>query len=133
MSFTCVEMRDREHAPEARCSPEGLLQQILELSEEFDIPVAGENALQRYDYEAFDRIIQSAFGQVWQGQGLDCGGALLDRLVMYRVARRGRAHLTVFMQAAQKNSLAQLTFLRMGDLMFDQWDAFSNFILRMRR
>lgn len=36
-------------------------------------------------------------------------------------------------QAAQKNSLAQLTFLRMGDLMFDQWDAFSNFILRMRR
>jgi len=98
MSFTCVEMRDREHAPEARCSPEGLLKQILDLGEEYDVKVAGENALQRYDYEAFDRIIQSAFGQ-----------------------------------AAQKNSLAQLTFLRMGDLMFDHWDAFSNFILRMRR
>lgn len=56
-------MRDREHAPEARCSPEGLLQQILELSERHSVAVAGENALQRYDYEAFDRIIQSAFGQ----------------------------------------------------------------------
>jgi len=63
LSFTCVEMRDREHAPEARCSPEGLLQQILELSERHSVAVAGENALQRYDYEAFDRIIQSAFGQ----------------------------------------------------------------------
>jgi hypothetical protein len=27
-SFTCVEMRDCEHPPEGRCSPQGLLQQV---------------------------------------------------------------------------------------------------------
>lgn len=58
---------------------------------------AGENALQRYDEHAFDRIAESAFG---------------------RTARAGR--------------LEQLTFLRMGDLMFDNWDAFCAFLRRMR-
>lgn len=28
LSFTCVEMRDCEHPPEGRCSPQGLLQQV---------------------------------------------------------------------------------------------------------
>lgn len=31
-SFTCVEMRDCEHPLEARCSPEGLLNQVRRLS-----------------------------------------------------------------------------------------------------
>jgi beta-amylase len=61
------------------------------------VPLAGENALQRYDGYAFDRIEESAFG---------------------RNARAGR--------------LEQLTFLRMGDLMFDNWEAFSSFLGRMR-
>ncbi len=30
---------------------------------ELGVPVAGENALQRYDRYAFDRIAESAFGQ----------------------------------------------------------------------
>lgn len=90
-------MRDCEHPPEGRCSPQGLLQQVLECAERYGVPLAGENALQRYDEHAFDRIAESAFG---------------------RTARAGR--------------LEQLTFLRMGDLMFDNWDAFCAFLKRMR-
>ncbi|KAK9829359.1 hypothetical protein WJX72_005395 [[Myrmecia] bisecta] len=97
LSFTCVEMRDCEHPPEGRCSPQGLLQQVIETSIAKGVPLSGENALQRYDSYAFDRIAESAFGQN---------------------ARAGR--------------LEQLTFLRMGDLMFDNWDAFSQFLARLR-
>ncbi|GAX76884.1 hypothetical protein CEUSTIGMA_g4330.t1 [Chlamydomonas eustigma] len=97
LSFTCVEMRDCEHPPEGRCSPQALLKHIIESAESYGVPLAGENALQRYDDYAFDRIADSAFG---------------------RSARAGR--------------LEQVTFLRMGDLMFDNWDAFSRFLKRMR-
>lgn len=97
VSFTCVEMRDCEHPPEGRCSPQGLLQQVIESAEKHNVRLAGENALQRYDHYAFDRIAESAFG---------------------KNARAGR--------------LEQLTFLRMGDLMFDNWDAFCSFLRRMR-
>lgn len=97
LSFTCVEMRDCEHPPEGRCSPQALLQQVIETAEKYGIPLSGENALQRYDDYAFERIAESAFG---------------------RNARAGR--------------LEQVTFLRMGDLMFDNWDAFSRFLRRMR-
>ena len=41
----------------------GLLEQIIESSREAGVPLAGENALQRYDRYAFDRIAESAFGQ----------------------------------------------------------------------
>ncbi|PNW83114.1 hypothetical protein CHLRE_06g307150v5 [Chlamydomonas reinhardtii] len=97
LSFTCVEMRDCEHPPEGRCSPQALLQQVIEAAEKYGVPLSGENALQRYDDYAFERIAESAFG---------------------RNARAGR--------------LTQVTFLRMGDLMFDNWDAFSRFLNRMR-
>ncbi|GMH33910.1 hypothetical protein BSKO_01744 [Bryopsis sp. KO-2023] len=98
MSFTCVEMRDCEHPPESKCSPQGLLQQIIDASLAKRVPIAGENALQRYDEYAFSRIAESAFGHT---------------------ARSGR--------------LEQITFLRMGGLMFDNWSAFSSFLERMRR
>jgi beta-amylase len=75
----------------------GLLQQVIEAAAAAGVPLSGENALQRYDHYAFDRIAESAFG--------------LN-------ARAGR--------------LEQLTFLRMGDLMFDNWDAFSSFLHRLR-
>jgi beta-amylase len=71
--------------------------QVFEAAEKSGVPMSGENALQRYDEFAFDRIAESALGQS---------------------ARAGR--------------LTQVTFLRMGDLMFDNWDAFSRFVRRMR-
>jgi hypothetical protein len=35
-------------------------------------------------------------------------------------------------RSARAGRLEQVTFLRMGDLMFDNWDAFSRFLQRMR-
>ncbi len=75
----------------------GLLQQVISASIAAGIPLSGENALQRYDQQAFDRIAESAVG---------------------RSARAGR--------------LQQLTFLRMGDLMFDNWGAFTQLLQRLQ-
>ena len=95
-SFTCVEMRDAEHPPECEASPEGLLNQVLTAAAGAGVPLAGENALQRYDGSAMERIAISSLG---------------------RSAAAGR--------------LAQLTFLRMGDLMFDNWPAFTDLLERL--
>jgi beta-amylase len=39
---------------------------------------------------------------------------------------------SAFGRNARAGRLEQVTFLRMGDLMFDNWDAFSRFLNRMR-
>lgn len=96
VSFTCVEMRDCEHPTEGRCSPEGLLSQVIAAAARAGVPLSGENALQRYDPYAFDRIAESAFGQT----------VLAGRL-------------------------EKLVFLRMGDMMVDNWDAFAAFLRRL--
>lgn len=96
VSFTCVEMRDCEHPEDARCSPEGLLQQMITAAAAHGVPLAGENALQRYDQYAFDKIAESAFGQ-----------------------------------SVMAGRMEKLTFLRMGDMMVDNWDAFSAFLKRL--
>jgi len=54
------------------------------------VPLAGENALQRYDDAAASALVERAA------------------------------------------SLSQLTFLRMGDLMFDNWGAFAALLARLR-
>lgn len=97
LSFTCVEMRDCEHPPEAYCSPQGLLSQIIETSERKGVRLAGENALQRYDEYALGRIWESAFGQNSRSGVLD-----------------------------------QVTFLRMADMMFDNWAVFQSFVSKMQ-
>lgn len=94
-SFTCVEMRDCEHPLEGRCSPEGLLHQVLATAARAGVPVSGENALQRYDQHAFDRIAESAFGQ-----------------------------------SVMAGRLERLTFLRMGDMMLDNWDQFYSGVIK---
>ena len=47
VSFTCVEMRDSEHPPEAAAGPQALLAQVVATAAEFGVPLTGENALQR--------------------------------------------------------------------------------------
>ena len=95
--FTCVEMRDCEQPPAAASGPEGLLSQVLRAAARHGVPLGGENALQRYDRAAFDRMADGAVG---------------------RNVLAGR--------------LEKITFLRMGDLMIDNWDAFSGFLSRLR-
>ena len=45
------------------CHASGLLEQIIQASLQAEVPLAGENALQRYDHYAFDRIAESALGR----------------------------------------------------------------------
>ena len=54
LSFTCVEMRDCEHPPESMCSPQGLLKQVIAGARRANIPLSGENALQRYECLSID-------------------------------------------------------------------------------
>lgn len=56
-----------------------------------DVPLTGENALQRYDHTGLRRIRESALAD-------RCGG------------------------------IHQLTFLRMGNLMFDHWGSFTHLV-----
>ena len=99
-------MRDCEHPPHAHCRPQALLDQVVAAASvagsENDggnggsrknrrgVPLAGENALQRYDDAAASALVERA------------------------------------------SSLSQLTFLRMGDLMFDNWGAFAALLARLR-
>lgn len=62
LNFTCVEMRDCEHPAEAKCGPEGLLRQVRLTAEKHNVKIAGENALCRFDREAYDKIIEHACG-----------------------------------------------------------------------
>ena len=119
-SLTCVEMRDCEHPPHAHCRPQALLDQVVAAAsvaggsgssgssgsssssgsasdsnasfarKPSGVPLAGENALQRYDDAAASALVERAA------------------------------------------SLSQLTFLRMGDLMFDNWGAFAALLARLR-
>merc|ERR1711937_696553 len=88
----------------AKCSPQGLLAQLQDDAVAFGIPIHGENALQRYDKLALDQIEQSYYGE-------------------------SKGQVTV----ENCPQLKRLTFLRMGQSMFDNWEAFESFIARMNR
>jgi len=103
-NFTAVEMRDCEQPEYAKCSPQGLLAQLQDDAVAFGIPLSGENALQRYDKLALDQIEQSYYGE-----------------------SKGAVNVENCPQ------MKRLTFLRMGQSMFDNWDVFESFIARMNR
>lgn len=102
-NFTAVEMRDCEQPDYAKCSPQGLLGQLQETALAVGVPLAGENALQRYDKFALDQIEHASYGGEVRGAIESCP------------------------------QLKRLTFLRMGQSMFDNWDAFESFVVRMNR
>ena len=103
LNFTCVEMRNEEHTGEARCGPEGLVQQVLNACWRVGVEVACENALPRYDADAFDQIVANA-----RPDGIDYEGL-----------------------PARK--ISAFTFLRLGpDLMDDcNWWRFASFVKAM--
>ncbi|CAK7355380.1 unnamed protein product [Dovyalis caffra] len=60
MNFTCLEMRDSEQPAEAKSGPQELVQQVLSGAWLEKIEIAGENALSRYDAEAYNQILLNA-------------------------------------------------------------------------
>ena len=107
LNFTCAEMRDVEHPFFSRCGPEGLLRQIRAAAARYGVKVAGENALCRFDQDAYDKIITNCRGE---GDDADLwrAGALLP-------------------------PMASFTFLRLSKELFedDNFRSFVRFVARM--
>ena len=107
LNFTCAEMRDIEHPFFSRCGPEGLLRQIRAAAARYGVKVAGENALCRFDQDAYDKIITNC-----RGEGDDAkqwaSGAMLP-------------------------PMASFTFLRLSKELFedDNFHSFVHFVARM--
>jgi beta-amylase len=59
-NFTCIEMRDHEQPQDALCAPEKLVKQVALATQKAQVPLAGENALPRYDDTAHEQILQAA-------------------------------------------------------------------------
>jgi beta-amylase len=59
VTFTCAEMSDREHDPQNRCGPEGLMRQVVSCASRFGVDVAAENALYRCDATAFKQMVRN--------------------------------------------------------------------------
>ena len=59
-NFTCIEMKDHEQPQDALCAPEKLVRQVALATQKAQVPLAGENALPRYDDTAHEQILQAA-------------------------------------------------------------------------
>ncbi|KAA3455685.1 beta-amylase 1, chloroplastic-like [Gossypium australe] len=59
-NFTCIEMRDHEQPQDALCAPENLVRQVGLATKEAQVPLAGENALPRYDESAHEQILKAS-------------------------------------------------------------------------
>jgi beta-amylase len=60
LNFTCIEMRDFEQPSHALCSPENLVRQVALATRKAGIPMAGENALPRFDSSAHEQIVRKS-------------------------------------------------------------------------
>lgn len=103
LNFTCIEMRNSEQWFEAKCSPEGLVQQVLNAAWSQGVEVSCENALPRYDSAAFDQILRNA-----RPDGVRTDGMPVRRI-------------------------SSFTFLRLGpDLMIEHnWNEFVRFVRQL--
>ncbi|KAG7583211.1 Glycoside hydrolase family 14 [Arabidopsis suecica] len=59
-NFTCIEMRDHEQPQDALCAPEKLVNQVALATLAAEVPLAGENALPRYDDYAHEQILKAS-------------------------------------------------------------------------
>ncbi|XP_051133223.1 beta-amylase 1, chloroplastic-like [Andrographis paniculata] len=67
-NFTCIEMRDHEQPQDAQCMPEKLVRQVVSATQEAKVPLAGENALPRYDDYAHEQILRTAALDAGEGE-----------------------------------------------------------------
>ncbi|XP_021772113.1 beta-amylase 1, chloroplastic-like [Chenopodium quinoa] len=68
-NFTCIEMRDHEQPQDALCAPEKLVRQVVSATQEAQVPLAGENALPRYDEHAHKQILKASALEVDENSG----------------------------------------------------------------
>ncbi|XP_010263970.1 PREDICTED: beta-amylase 1, chloroplastic-like [Nelumbo nucifera] len=103
-NFTCIEMRDYEQPQDARCAPEKLVRQVALATLEAGVPLAGENALPRYDEMAHEQILRAASLDLDDGNDSD-----------------GR-------------EMCAFTYLRMSPDLFqaDNWTRFVAFVKKMK-
>ncbi|KAI4327213.1 hypothetical protein L6164_019701 [Bauhinia variegata] len=59
-NFTCMEMKDGEQPDHANCSPEGLVRQVKRATRAAGAELAGENALERYDSDAYAQVLATS-------------------------------------------------------------------------
>ncbi|KAG2315258.1 hypothetical protein Bca52824_018380 [Brassica carinata] len=56
-NFTCMEMKDGEQPEYANCSAEGLVKQVQSAARQAGTELAGENALESYDWSTFGQVV----------------------------------------------------------------------------
>ncbi|KAK7402015.1 hypothetical protein VNO78_13949 [Psophocarpus tetragonolobus] len=78
LNFTCLEMTNHEQPDDAQSGVQELVQQVLSGGWMENLEVAGENALARYDREAYNQLILNA-----RPNGINKGGH--PKLKMYGV------------------------------------------------
>jgi len=59
LDFTCLEMRNHEQPSECKSQPEDLVNQVRNAAVQKQIHFNGENALPRYDWTAYEKILQN--------------------------------------------------------------------------
>ncbi|GAB2227458.1 hypothetical protein Droror1_Dr00009280 [Drosera rotundifolia] len=69
LNFTCIEMRDHEQPQDALCAPEKLVKQVAMATQQAQVPLAGENALPRYDESAHEQILRASALDVGRDAG----------------------------------------------------------------
>jgi len=135
LTFTCVEMRDAEHAAAYKCSPEGLLSQVLGEAHEAGVVVNGENALARFDDEAFAQILRI------YGRGGEDRRAMLATASNFSLESRNSLSSDDSMMHSQPSSpmskdrpsMGSFTYLRASDELFepDNFNRFATFVRQM--
>ncbi|KAI5078612.1 hypothetical protein GOP47_0006283 [Adiantum capillus-veneris] len=105
LNFTCIEMNDFEQPADARCSPENLIKQVVLAARTASVPVAGENALPRFDEGAHNQVVKNSRLTFSDD---DTHGAVYDPMCAF-------------------------TFLRMSQSLFqgDNWRLFVQFVRQM--
>jgi hypothetical protein len=103
LAFTCVEMRDEEQAGvHALCRPQALVAEVATAAAAAGVPLAGENALLRFDAAGLDTIV--------------CVARPPQRLL---VAESKEEEVATAAAAAPSAGLESFTFLRMRPELFD--------------
>ncbi|KAF7837386.1 beta-amylase 1, chloroplastic-like [Senna tora] len=105
-NFTCIEMRDHEQPQDALCSPEKLVRQVVLATQKAQVPLAGENALPRYDDYAHEQIIRASQLNVDDGEN----------------------------SVEKDSSMCAFTYLRMNPQLFqpENWRKFVAFVKKMK-